>query len=80
MYLQPNLLHVIGDERINQNPELLIVDVVFLKLHNLIAKNLQTINPRWNDERLFKETRRICIAMYQHVISAEYLPVLIGNC
>lgn len=72
-------MHVTGDERINQNPELLMVDVVFIKLHNLVAIGLQAVNPKWNDERLFKEARRICIAIYQHIIASEYLPVLLGN-
>ncbi|KAK7576086.1 hypothetical protein V9T40_012372 [Parthenolecanium corni] len=69
---------IAGDERVNQNPELLICNVIFLKLHNLIARHLQSINPHWDDERLFKVARRISIALYQHVITSEYIPVLIG--
>lgn len=63
----------------NQNPQLATLQVAFLRQHNDIADKLAAINPHWNDETVYQETRRINIAKYQHIIYSEYVPRLIGN-
>lgn len=68
-----------GDTRVNQNPHLVAMHVIFLREHNRIAKELKMLNNHWNDERLFQETRRIVIAVYQKIIYQEYLPLILGN-
>ncbi|KAK7576083.1 hypothetical protein V9T40_012369 [Parthenolecanium corni] len=73
-----NTCFMAGDSRINQNPELLVADTVFLRLHNNLARQLKSLNPQWNDERIYQEARRLNIAMYQHVISAEFAPLVVG--
>ena len=67
-----------GEGRTNENLGLVAIQTLFLRVHNKLAKQLALINPKWNDEILYQETRRIVIGMLQHITYSEYLPAVIG--
>jgi peroxidase len=67
-----------GDGRINENMALTSVHLLFVREHNRLASELAKINPQWADERLYSETRKIMIGIFQHIVYSEYLPALIG--
>jgi peroxidase len=58
---------------------LAIWHVLFYREHNRIAKILKKINSFWPEETLFQETRKIVIAIYQHVVYNEYLPTYLSD-
>ncbi|CAG9860584.1 unnamed protein product [Phyllotreta striolata] len=78
--INPNdACYVAGDTRLNQNPQLAILHTVFLREHNRIAHFLSHLNPHWDDELVFQESRKINIAQYQQITCYEWLPYIIGE-
>ncbi|KAK4882080.1 hypothetical protein RN001_005399 [Aquatica leii] len=70
--------YMAGDVRVNQNPQLAVLQIIFLREHNRLAQILSELNPHWDDETIFQEARKINIAMYQHITYYEWLPIFIG--
>lgn len=68
----------LGDARLNQTPQLALLHSLYLREHNRVAKILQALNPKWRDNRVFEETRRIVIAQFQHLVYEEFLPAFIN--
>jgi len=67
-----------GDSRVNELPTLGAFHILWVREHNRVARELKQINRRWDDEKLFQETRRIINAELVHMIYNEWLPILIG--
>lgn len=58
---------------------LTVFHIVFMREHNNIADGLSRINPRWDDEKVFQEAKKILTGIYQHIVYNEFLPVLMGT-
>ncbi|XP_047507220.1 heme peroxidase 2 [Pieris napi] len=50
-----------------------------LSEHNRIAGELYSLNPFWEDNAIFLESRRALAAIIQHITYNEFLPVLLGE-
>lgn len=51
---------------------------LYVRFHNYIAFRLSSLNPFWNDETLYQETRRIVIGTIQRTAYEDFLPIVIG--
>lgn len=68
-----------GDSRGNSNPYVTTLYTLFLRLHNLIAKDLKQEKPTASDPQLFEAARTANIAVYQKIVFEEWLPIILGQ-
>ncbi|NXY89626.1 PERE peroxidase, partial [Alcedo cyanopectus] len=68
-----------GDKRVTENLWLSTLHTVFLREHNRLVTELRNLNPQWDGEKLFQETRKIIIAINEMLTYGEYLPILLGE-
>ena len=68
-----------GEYRTSENLGLVSMQTLFNREHNRIAAQLALINPSWNDEKVYQETRRLVISELQHITFNEFLPLISGN-
>ncbi|GIY69340.1 peroxidasin homolog [Caerostris darwini] len=68
-----------GDSRVNLIMPLMALHTLWLREHNRLADVLHSINPMWDDEQLFQESRRILIAELQLITYREFLPLIFGD-
>jgi hypothetical protein len=71
-------LFATGDSRGNENLELMALQALFVRNHNLIASELSKGHPGRTDEQLYQEARKINIAEYQSIIYNEWIPAVLG--
>ena len=70
-----------GDgDRANEQPGLTSLHTVFVRLHNNFEREIAKlrVTSSWSGERLYQETRRIVIGVYQSILFNEFMPLVLG--
>ncbi|MCA1585358.1 MAG: hypothetical protein LC791_11535 [Acidobacteria bacterium] len=70
---QKNGLFAMGSDRANSQAGYAMLNVLFLREHNRIARLLADEYPTWDDERLFQTARNILIVELTKIVAGEYL-------
>ena len=70
---------VAGDVRANEEVSFIVIHTIWLREHNRIAAALADLNPEWDDERLYQESRKIVIAQLEQIHLYEFLPTILGQ-
>ncbi|KFQ16207.1 Myeloperoxidase, partial [Leptosomus discolor] len=68
-----------GDKRVTENLGLSALHTVFLREHNRLATELRKLNPHWDGEKLYQESRKIVVAIIQIITYRDYLPLVLGE-
>ncbi|EEB11264.1 Peroxidase precursor, putative [Pediculus humanus corporis] len=68
-----------GDSRVNMHPHHTAMYTIWVREHNRIAEYLSKINPNWDDDKIFEETRKIVIAQIQHITYKHWIPQIFGQ-
>ncbi|NXJ08990.1 PERM Myeloperoxidase, partial [Odontophorus gujanensis] len=68
-----------GDKRVTENLGLSALHTVFLREHNRLVTKLQKLNPHWDGEKLYQESRNIIAAMTQIITYRDYIPLLLAE-
>uniref|UniRef100_UPI0037E8B786 eosinophil peroxidase isoform X2 n=1 Tax=Semicossyphus pulcher TaxID=241346 RepID=UPI0037E8B786 len=68
-----------GDERVNENIALTSMHTLFMREHNRLARQLKRLNPHWDSETLYQESRKIMGAYTQVFVFRDYLPHIVGT-
>ncbi len=69
---------VVGDERVNEQAGLMVMHTIWMRHHNRVEDRLHDLNPHWDGNKLYHETRKIIGALMQHIAFNEYLPLIVG--
>ncbi|WP_296419305.1 peroxidase family protein [Pseudooctadecabacter sp.] len=72
-------VHLAGDIRANENPNLLSLHTLFVREHNYWAERLAEEHPDWDDDELYEAARSIVEVELQQITYNEWLPHLIGD-
>ncbi|XP_035785231.1 LOW QUALITY PROTEIN: peroxidasin-like [Anopheles albimanus] len=67
-----------GDIRVNEQLGLTTMHIIWLREHNRLAGELRRINPHWDGDRLYYESRKIVGALMQHITYDHWLPLVLG--
>ncbi|XP_028413497.1 lactoperoxidase-like [Dendronephthya gigantea] len=68
-----------GDGRTSEQMALACMHTLFLREHNRIAEELGRLNPSWNGDKIYNETRKIVGAVLQKITYEDFLPIIIGD-
>ncbi|KAK7484122.1 hypothetical protein BaRGS_00024611, partial [Batillaria attramentaria] len=68
-----------GDSRVNEQPGLIVMHTLWVRIHNQIARELRLLRPNDTPEGIFQVTRKIVAAIIQHITYDEWLPLIIGR-
>jgi len=69
-------LFVAGDQRANENPQLIAMHTLFVREHNRLCDEILAQYPDWSDEQVYQKARKMVGATLQAITFEEWLPAM----
>lgn len=66
-------LFATGGDRVNSAPQVAMINTLFLREHNRLAREIEKAHPSWDDERGFQTARNALIVLFIKVVVEEYI-------
>lgn len=66
-------LFAFGGDRTNSAPQVSMMNTLFLREHNRLARAISDDNSSWDDERVFQTTRNTVIVLFIKLVVEEYI-------
>ncbi|XP_062542992.1 peroxidasin [Armigeres subalbatus] len=68
-----------GDIRVNEQVGLITMHTIWFREHNRVAQEFKRINPHWDGDKIYFESRKVVGAMMQHITYQQWLPEIVGE-
>lgn len=70
--LEP-FIFAFGGDRTNASPQVAMINTLFLREHNRLAREAEEIHPDWDDEHVFQVCRNTIIVIFIKIVVEEYI-------
>jgi prostaglandin-endoperoxide synthase 2 len=72
-WVRKETLFAVGGDRVNAAPQTAMMNTLFLREHNRLAGMIESLNPDWDDERVFQTARNVVIVLFIKIVVEEYI-------
>jgi prostaglandin-endoperoxide synthase 2 len=66
-------LFAVGGDRVNSVPQVSMLNALWLREHNRLARELGKRHPDWDDERVFQTARNIVVVQFIKIVVEDYI-------
>lgn len=78
LLIGPDGQFLAGDVRVQENPELSGITLLFVRNHNTLVADLKAKDPTLTGDQLYDKARELNTAIYQNIVYNEFVPSDIG--
>lgn len=66
-------LFAVGGDRVNSVPQVSMMNTLWLREHNRLARELGRRNPAWDDSQVFETARNIIVVQFIKIVVEDYI-------
>lgn len=66
-------LFAVGGDRVNSVPQVSMMNTLFLREHNRLAREIGARYPDWDDDRVFETARNIVVVQFIKIVVEDYI-------
>lgn len=66
-------LFAVGGDRVNSVPQVSMMNTLFLREHNRLAREIGARQPDWDDTRVFETARNVVVVQFIKIVVEDYI-------